>query len=139
MAKANSPIRLEQALMEQAKLAGSLQNRSASEQIEYWASIGRHVARVLDPETMIRINSGLAKIRVESIESGPVDADSVFANLDAQRASGELAAQVTTTPFKYRASKEYEGYLERIDQNGNTVIGQFKNGKFIKKIAKESA
>lgn len=133
MAKAHSPVRLERELMEQAKLAGSLQKRSASEQIEYWASIGRNVARMLDPETMVRINSGLARIRVESTESGPVDPLSVFANLDAQRANGELTRQVTSAAFQYRASKTHPGYLERIDANGRTEVGQFENGTFTKR------
>lgn len=133
MAKANSPIRLERELMEQAKLAGSLHKRSASEQIEYWASIGRNVAQQLDPDTMLRINSGLAKIRVESTEFGPVNAATVIANLQTQRESGELAQQVSSTPVKYRASREHEGYLERVDQHGKTEVGQFENGTFIKR------
>ncbi|TNC79488.1 MAG: hypothetical protein C9356_18895 [Oleiphilus sp.] len=130
MAKAHSPVRLQHELMEQAKLAGSMHNRSASEQIEYWASIGRNVARMLDPETMIRINSGLAKIRVESTESGPLDPQSVFANLKAKQNNGELVREITSAPVQYRASKQHPGMLERIDENGKVEVGHFENGKF---------
>ena len=36
MAKAISPIRLQNELMESAKVVGALMHRSAAEQIEYW-------------------------------------------------------------------------------------------------------
>ncbi len=131
MAKANSPVRLEQTLMQQAKLAGSLHNRTAIEQIEYWASLGRNIAQVLDPETLIRVKSGLAKIRVECTDSQAIDATQVFADLDKQRSSGALAQSVTSTPFVYRASRTHEGQLERVDANGQVTVGQFSNGEFI--------
>ncbi len=131
MAKANSPVRLENDLMTQAKLAGSLSNRSAIEQIEYWASLGRNVSKLLDPETLIRINSGLAKLRVECTESAPLDADEVFASVDAQRDSGELSEIVTTSTYTFRASKTQEGLLEKVDSAGNVTIGRFSNGKFV--------
>ena len=39
--------------MESAARAGALHHRSAAEQIEYWADLGRRVARVLDPESLL--------------------------------------------------------------------------------------
>lgn len=131
MAKANSPVRLEQNLMQQAKLAGSLHNCTAIEQIEYWASLGRNIAQVLDPETLIRIKSGLARIRVECTESEAIDPGAVFSDLQQQRDSGVLARAVTSTPFRYRASREHEGLLERVDAEGRITVGKFTNGIFI--------
>jgi len=39
--------------MESAALVGARHHRSAAEQIEYWAALGRQVARVLDPDSLL--------------------------------------------------------------------------------------
>ena len=46
MVKATLPIRLQEDLMQSATTAGQRMHRSAAEQVEYWASIERSVARV---------------------------------------------------------------------------------------------
>ena len=53
--------------MQAAKLTGERFHRSAAEQIEYWADIGRKVSTVLDPDTLISITTGLAQVKVESV------------------------------------------------------------------------
>jgi hypothetical protein len=39
--------------MESAALVGARHNRSAAEQIEYWAALGLQVARVLNPDSLL--------------------------------------------------------------------------------------
>ncbi|KZY30377.1 MULTISPECIES: hypothetical protein [unclassified Oleiphilus] len=131
MAKSNSPIRLESELMKQAKLSGELNKRSVAEQIEYWAEIGRGVSGVVDPETLIKVNSGLAKINVEETHNVDIDADDIFSNLEQQRDSGSLMRNITTTNYAFQASSTDKGMLERIDQQGNVTTGYFENGVFI--------
>jgi len=106
MAKASSPVRLQENLMQAAKLTGERFHRSTAEQIEYWADIGRKVSTVLDP-------------------------DEVFNQLEAQRQQRTLSQGVTSSTVKYQSSLTQPGYLERIDQNGNVLVGQFKNGEFV--------
>ena len=130
MAKASSPVRLQNDLMKSAKLAGELYHRSAAEQVEYWADIGRSVSRIIDPEQLISIRSGLSRINVEPIYVKPVNPEDVFRNLELKRESGKLAQQVTTNSFKYQVSVSHPGYLEKIE-NGIITIGQFKNGEFV--------
>ena len=131
MAKSGSPIRLESELMKQAKLSGELNKRSAAKQIEYWAEIGRSVASVINPETLIKVNSGLAKINVEETHNVEIDADELFDSLELQRESGSLSRNITSTPYAFQASKTVEGMLERVDSHGNVTIGYFENGEFI--------
>ena len=50
MAKAASPIRLQQDLMQAAETTAKRFHRSTAEQVEYWAELGRSVAATLDPE-----------------------------------------------------------------------------------------
>ena len=52
MAKAISPIRLQNELMVSAKAVGVLMHRSAAEQIEYWASLGQKVSELVSPQTL---------------------------------------------------------------------------------------
>ena len=73
MPKAASPVRLQEELMESARVSGSVQHRSAAEQIEYWADIGRKVSKTIDPETLLAVEAGLVRIVVEQIQSEAVD------------------------------------------------------------------
>ena len=131
MAKAISPVRLQNDLMQAAKLTGERFHRSTAEQIEYWADIGRKVSTVLDPDTLISIATGLTQVNVEPIYGKPIDPDEVFNLLEAQRQQGTLTQAVTGSAIKYQSSLTQPGYLERIDQNGNVLVGQFENGEFV--------
>jgi len=130
MAKASSPVRLQDELMQAARLTGELFHRSAAEQVEYWADIGRSVSRMIDPEKLISIRSGLSRINVEPVYAKPVNPEDVFRNLEIKRGDGTLAQQVTTNSFKYQVSFTHPGYLEKIE-NGTITVGQFKHGEFV--------
>ncbi len=129
MAK-HTAIRLENSLMIAAKNAALVNKRTAVEQIEYWAELGRNVARYVDPEALIACSSGLAQLRVEKVDANPVDPMAVFDSLELQRESGELAQAITTTAVRYQASNDYPGMLEKIDAKGKVKVGTFKNGEF---------
>lgn len=131
MAKASSPVRLEKDLMASAKTEGGRFHRSATEQVEYWADLGRNVSKVIDPDVILKIAAGLVRVRVEEVTAPVVDPDDVFASLDADRASGRLSAAVTTSAVKYQASTTHPGQLERISADGRIDIGQFANGVFV--------
>ena len=132
MPKAASPVRLQKELMESARISGSAQHRSAAEQIEYWADIGRKVSRTIDPEILLAVDAGLARISVEPVKSVAVEPGSVFAALDADRDSGELASAIAEqSPIRYQASKTAPGLLEQVDSSGDIVVGQFINGDFV--------
>ena len=132
MAKSASPVRLQEELMESARVNGAVQHRSAAEQIEYWADIGRKVSRSIDPDVLLAVEAGLARIKVEKIKSVAVDPEPVFAALDANRESGELASAIAEqSPIRYQASRNNPGLLEQIDQAGKTVVGQFLEGEFV--------
>ena len=66
------------------------------------------------------------------MESVNVNPESVFAALDADRESGELASAIAgQSPIRYQASKTSPGLLERVGSGGDVVRGQFVNGDFI--------
>lgn len=130
MAKAASPVRLENTLMEAATVAGSILHRSAAEQIEYWADLGRRVSTVVSPETLLAISAGLAKITVEKTAPDALDPDAVFAALDRDRHAGVLSDAITSGAVRYQAASDDSGLLEQIHPDGTVLTGQFRNGKF---------
>ena len=133
MAKAASPVRLQEELMESARVSGSVQHRSAAEQIEYWADIGRKVSKTVDPDILLAVEAGLARITVEKVKSAAVDPESIFAALDADRESGVLASAISgQSPIRYQASRSNPGLLEQVDPTGKIVVGQFLDGEFVR-------
>ncbi len=130
MVKAASPVRLQDELMQAASLAGARQHRSAAEQIEYWASLGHQISRFIDPDALLEVAAGLARLKVESTVARPVDPEAVFAAVEVDRRSGELSRKITTAAIRYQASVTHPGYLEQIDENGVRTVGAFRGGVF---------
>jgi len=131
MPKAASPVRLEDSLMRSATLAGERQHRSAAEQIEYWATLGREVAGVLDPDKLLDVRSGLAALQVVPVTAAPVATKQVFAALEQQRSSGRLSQAVSQAVLRYQASAEHPGCLEEINADGSRRLGHFRDGVFV--------
>ncbi len=131
MAKAASPIRLQEELMQEAESTAKRFHRSTAQQIEYWADLGRRVATHLDPDVLLSVTSGLAVIKTEPVYGVPIEPETVFQSLENARRTGELTKIVTSSAIRYQASSSHPGYLERIDEHDNKTIGQFKQGEFI--------
>ncbi len=131
MAKAPSPIRLQQDLMLQAESTARRFHRSTAEQIEYWATLGRSVASTLDPDVLMSISAGLSRLQVEQVVTPAINPDEVFRTLEEQRDNGSLQRNLTTSPISYQVSLTQPGALERIDEYGETTTGHFENGVFI--------
>lgn len=130
MAKANSPIRLDQSLMEAAASVAKAAHRSAAEQIEYWADIGRTLTQMLDVHTLVSLKAGTVRLIIEPVKVDAVDPDALFAELDADRVSGSLSQRVTGCEVRYQASVAHPGWLEQIRQDGSRVVGRFEGGEF---------
>ena len=125
------PVRLQGMLVEQARVAGSVEHRSTEEQIKYWADIGRRIAQSISLTDLLKVRAGLMRLTMEKVESPPVDPDAVFAALDADRESGKLAAAIAKkSPIRYQASEKHPGFLEQVDESGNVIVGRFFDGEF---------
>ena len=130
MPKAASPIRLQAELMQAAINAGQLQHRSAAEQIEYWAGIGRSLAKIIGQDTLLEISAGLVRLKLEPVEPERIVPEEVFSDLEHDRTAGKLAASVTTSSVRYQASIRYPGQLEQLLPDGRVTVGQFHDGVF---------
>ena len=117
--------------MRSASLEGERHHRSAAEQIEYWASLGRDLAAFLDPDKLLDVVSGLATLRVESVNVSAVAPEQVFADLERQRRSGQLSKAVSQAAVRYQASQTHPGCLDAISADGTRCVGRFQHGAFI--------
>ena len=130
MGKAASPVRFEKELLESAALSGQVHHRSAVGQIEYWASIGRMVDDILDPDTLLAINAGFKRLTVEPAESVTVNADQLFDQIEHQRGQDNQAHPVTAGHVAYQRCDSAPGMLEQVQANGDVIVGSFENGEF---------
>ncbi|SEG89124.1 TA system antitoxin ParD family protein [Marinobacterium lutimaris] len=130
MAKASSPMRLQQSLVKAAQAAGRFEHRSAAEQIEFWADVGKRLTSHLSAIELMELSVGLAKIKVEPAADPFVNPDDVFTQIEAERSTGTLNQGITTSSVRYQTSSRFPGKLERIDANGEVMVGMFHNGVF---------
>ncbi len=128
---ATKSIRISEQLAFQAQAAGALQHRSAPNQLEYWATLGKMISSKINIEDALAILQGLKTIKIETLPSAPVDPDSVFDRLESDRAKGFTDKPVTGAPFFYEASLSRPGSIDKVDtKTGLRTTGQFKNGVF---------
>ena len=127
----STAVRLNDDLVREAESEALLHKRTTPKQLEYWAEIGMRVARSASADALLYLLEDLAEVQVHPRSAQPVDADAIFAELDRQRESGVLADRVAQAPFRYQASREHPGLLERIDPDGRRRSGRFRNGEFV--------
>lgn len=130
MAKTYSSVNLPASLIEAAKAAGLKEQRSAAEQIEFWADIGKRVAPHLSPIELLELSSGFAQAKLEPIADSVVNSGDVFQALEEKRRFGTLSHSVTRSALRYQASSRYPGKLERISLDGRIEVGIFSGGEF---------
>lgn len=123
-------IRLNSELIEAAEVQGKPLHRSAPNQIEFWASIGRRLAPVLSHKDLLAIGQGLARIRVETEPSSRIDPDLVFAAVSQQHEGNFVSEADVPSQLQYEISQT-PGYIDRVDADGNRITGKMIDGQFV--------
>ncbi len=129
----SSPMRVSDDLFYEAEVEGALMKRSAAKQVEYWAELGKQIAHSVAPKDVLALMQGIARVRVEIPSIDPIDPMAVFDDVEQQRISGQLTAELTQDKLNYELSTEFPGFLVQITATGSRVIGSFKDGVFIPK------
>jgi len=127
-------LRIDRDLALQAEREARIQNRSKTKQLEYWAKLGKAVSSKLDISDAFAVSQGIKTIKLEvapSVQSIPVDSDTIFNGLENDRAKGILAENVTSARIYYEASVEHPGYLDRVNAiTRERQTGSFEHGEF---------
>lgn len=124
-------LRLSDKLVHEAETEALIQMRTAPKQIEYWAQIGKSVARSASGNDLLALMQGFARVQVDLLQSAPVNTDEVFAAVEEARADGSLHTAVSRGQVLYEASQSHPGLLDRMLPNGQRESGHFRNGEFI--------
>jgi len=125
------PYRLDDEIAAYAEATAKSQKRSVSKQIAYWAELGRRVEQRLDHAGLMALMEDRAVIEVRALTPGPIDAEDVFAQLEADRTTGAVSRAVTGAQVVYEASPAHPGFLDRIEADGRRVTGYFDGGDFV--------
>ncbi len=127
-------LRIDQDLALQAEREAKIQNRSKAKQLEYWAKLGKVISSKLNIADAYAVSQGIKTLKLEvtpSVQSVPVDPDTIFDDLENDRAKGLLAENVTAARIYYEASVNRPGYLDKVNSiTGERQVGSFTNGTF---------
>ncbi len=124
-------LRLSDKLVHEAETEALIHMRTAPKQIEYWAQIGKSVARCASDKELLALMQGFARVQVNLLQSAPVNPSEVFDAVEDARADGSLHAAVSRAQVLYEASQTHPGLLDRVLPNGQRESGHFRNGEFI--------
>ena len=78
----------------------------------------------------MRLQSGVARLRAETLQGRPISSQELFAALEADRRSGALAQSVSRAAVRYQACPGRPGLLEQLGPGNSRTIGRFQDGTF---------
>jgi hypothetical protein len=117
----SQPVKVSDALMLDARVAGKIVERSMAGQIEFWAKIGRAL------EPLLRGDNVLALCRAGSIKPLSERLESV----DSPAGRRRVFEHLKTRPYPhYEAASDLPGKLVRIEADGKRTVGRFVNRRF---------
>jgi hypothetical protein len=117
----SQPVKLSDALVLDARIAGEAQERSIAGQVEFWAKLGRSVELMLDGQHVLAL--------CRTIGTTPL-ADLVEL-VDTQAGREMLKDYLDNEPFPhFEAHPRRPGLLVRIDEKGKRTVGRFVNRTF---------
>jgi hypothetical protein len=126
----SQPVKLSDALVLDARLAGEIAERSIAGQVEHWAQVGRSVDLLLEGGQVLALR------RNGSTQSLSALLDSV----DSPAGRGRVAAWLQSQPFPhYKPYLNVPGLLERIEEDGRRTLGRFVKRQFIPAGASSNA
>ena len=116
----SQPVKVSDALLLDARLAGKLAERSIAGQIEFWAKLGRAL------EPLLRGDQALALCRAGNVK--PLSA--CLASVDSPAGRQRVVEHLKTRPFPHYEVAETPGLLVRIEADGQRTVGRFVNRQF---------
>ena len=117
----SQPVKVSDALLLDARIAGEAVERSIAGQIEFWAKIGRAL------EPLLRGDHVLALCRAGNVKPLSTCLESVDSPAGRRRVVEHLRAR----PYPhYEAAAASPGLLVRIEADGKRTVGRFVNRQF---------
>lgn len=117
----SQPVKLSDALVLDARLAGEICERSLTGQVEFWARLGRAIEPLLmGTQVLALCRNGAAQPLSACLES-----------VDSVEGRQRVAEFLESQPFPhYEQAPNEPGYLIRIEADGTRTVGRFVNRQF---------
>jgi hypothetical protein len=117
----SQPVKLSDALVLDARIAGEAQERSIAGQVEFWAKLGKSVDQLLNGRQVRALRA-----------SGAVQPLSeALASVDTPAGRKRVEDVLASRPFPhYRQYAGQRGLLVRIDEDGTETVGRFVDRVF---------
>ncbi len=116
------PVKLSDALLREARVAGAAMGRSMAGQVEFWASLGREMERVMTGGVVM-------KVREKSLAAELSDA---LESVDQPAGREKLRKYLESTPFPhYEAHPEKPRVFLRTEADGSRSEGRFVGREFV--------
>jgi len=125
----SQPVKLSDALVLDARLAGAAFERSLTGQVEFWARLGRAI------EPLLQGTQVLALCRNATAQ--PLSA--CLESVDSPEGRRRVSEYLETQPFPhYEQAPNEPRYLVRIEADGKRTIGRFLNRQFqVRKVVRK--
>ena len=117
----SQPVKLSDALVLDARLAGEVQERSIAGQVEFWAKLGQTLDRMLRGQ---QVQAFQQMGKKESLAER-------LASVDTPEGRARVEAYLETRPFPHYKEGGEPGLLLRIDEDGTKTLGRFVNRVFV--------
>jgi hypothetical protein len=117
----SQPVKLSDALVMDARLAGEAFERSIAGQVEFWARIGRAVEPLLEGAQVLAL--------CQSAAACPLSA--CLESVDSPEGRRRVADYLRVQPYPhYEPHPEKAGLLIRTEAGGKRTVGRFVNRQF---------
>jgi hypothetical protein len=117
----SQPVKLSDALVLDARLAGAALERSIAGQVEFWARLGRAIEPLLEGAQALAL--------AQSAATRPLSA--CLESVDTAAGRRRVADFLQTQPFPhYEAAGDGSGLLVRIEADGTRTVGRFVRRQF---------
>ncbi|MGH7991088.1 MAG: TA system antitoxin ParD family protein [Limisphaerales bacterium] len=116
----SQPVKVSDALLLDARIAGEVVQRSIAGQIEFWAKIGRAL------EPLLRGDHVLALCRAGSVK--PLSA--CLKSVDSPAGRRQVVEHLKAGPYPHYEAAASPGLLVRIEANGKRTLGRFVHRQF---------
>ncbi len=117
----SQPVKVSDALLLDARVAGAALERSIAGQIEFWARLGRALEPVLRGDQALALSqSGAVRPLASALQT-----------VDSPAGRRRVADYLNSRPFPhYEAAPDQPGWLVRIEADGRRTTGRFVNRQF---------
>lgn len=118
----SQPVKLSDALVLDARIAGEAQERSIAGQVEFWARLGRSVELLLDGRQVLALR--------QSADAQPLS--EALAAVETDEGRKRLQSVLAKRPYPhFEQAPGHPGFLVRIDEDGTRTVGRFVNREFV--------